>query len=265
MDGLNFTAKSLGVGEQPMLVRNVKLPDVGKRDLLIVTNKAANVWALDPNTGDEFWKSETPFGPGSLFGGGILWGSATDGERIYLTSTTSNLNFADLNDPALGVVPGSCPVDAFDPVTGDLNGGVYGALDIATGEIAWQRCLTAALVDSATGEPVLDGEGEEQQLAGFNEGPVSVSGGIVYVPGPTTGRGFMPAGAILRAQVVALDSENGEILKRLPFNAEGEPSGTQTRYTRPAITGKFIVIGNGLVDDLASTLARRVVVYELSD
>jgi outer membrane protein assembly factor BamB len=263
--GLNFFAKDLDIAEQPMLVRNVQLPDGRKkRDMLIVTGKAANVWALDPATGAEIWKSTAAFGPGSLFGGGVVWGSATDGKRIYLTSTTSNLNIADLGNPALAVVPGSCAADAFDPGTGNLNGGIYGALDLATGDIAWQRCLTAAIVDNTTGLPILVG-GEEQFVAGFNEGPVSVANGVVYVPGPTTAYGFVLPTTSLRAQVVALDAETGALLKRLPFNAEGEPSATLLRFTRTAITGNKIVMGNGLKDNFASPLARRVVVYELAD
>jgi outer membrane protein assembly factor BamB len=209
------------------------------------------------------WDSQQAFGPGSLFGGGIVWGSATDGKRIYVTSTTSDLHIDDLNDPALGVVPGSCPAEAFDPVTGFLSGGIYGALDLGTGDIAWQRCLTAALIDPATGEPILDG-GEEIMVAGFNEGPVSVAGGIVYVPGPTTGYGFT-IGSDLRAEVIALDADTGALLKRFPFNADGEPSATLLRFTRTAITDKRIIIGNGLKDNFASPLARRVVVYELDD
>jgi outer membrane protein assembly factor BamB len=254
--GLNFFAKDLDVGEQPMLVRDVKMPMSGKRDLLIVTSKAANIWALDPGTGDIVWKTESVFGPGSLFGGGILWGSATDGERMYLTSTTSNISLDNLD--ALNVVPGSCPDDAFNEA-GNLNGGVYAAVDLGTGEVVWQRCLTAEVVD-ANGNTIFE-NGEPVMAAGFNEGPVSVAGGVVYVPGPTTIYGFLAPDTLLRAQVVALDAETGAILKRLPFNAPGEPSGTRTRYTRPVITEDTIVIGNGLKDDFLSGLARRVVVY----
>ncbi len=101
-------------------------------------------------------------------------------------------------------------------------------------------------------------------VAGFNEGPVSVAGGIVYVPGPTTGYGFTVADA-LRAQVIALDADTGALLKRFPFNADGEPGATLLRFTRTAITNKRIVIGNGLKDNFASPLARRVVVYELGN
>jgi outer membrane protein assembly factor BamB len=283
--GLNFFAKDLDLAEQPMLVRSVKMNSRKssgkskskgkgksksknrgnkKRDLLLVTGKSANVWALDPGTGETVWDSLAAFGPGSLFGGGIVWGSATDGKRIYITSTTSDLNKADLGDPALGVVPGSCPDDAFDLVTGDLNGGIYGALDLATGDIAWQRCLTAALVDSTTGEPVLD-NGNEIMISGFNEGPVSVAGGVVYVPGPTTAYGFTLPTTSLRTQVIALDADTGALLRRFPFNADGEPSATLLRFTRTAITDKRIIMGNGLKDNFDSPLSRRVVVYELEN
>ena len=92
-----------------------------------------------------------------------------------------------------------------------------------------------------------------------------MANGVVYVPGPTTAYGFVLPTTSLRAQVVALDAETGALLKRLPFNAEGEPSATLLRFTRTAITGNKIIMGNGLKDNFASPLARRVVVYELAD
>ena len=101
-------------------------------------------------------------------------------------------------------------------------------------------------------------------VAGFNEGPVSVAGGIVYVPGPTTAYGFN-VGQSLRAEVIALDAETGALLKRFPFNADGEPSATLLRFTRTAVTKNRIIIGNGLKDNFANPLARRVVVYELGE
>jgi polyvinyl alcohol dehydrogenase (cytochrome) len=69
--------------------------------------------ALDPDTGVELWHTEV--GPGSA-GGGIMWGSASDGERIYVAiSNSSHAHYA----------AGSA--------------GSWAALDPATGKILWQK------------------------------------------------------------------------------------------------------------------------------
>jgi polyvinyl alcohol dehydrogenase (cytochrome) len=79
-----------------------------KRDLVGAGQKSGTFWALDRRTGRVVW-SATP-GPGSALGG-MHWGSATDGRRIYTTDTFS---------------------------AGFFSNGVWSALDGATGAILWQ-------------------------------------------------------------------------------------------------------------------------------
>jgi polyvinyl alcohol dehydrogenase (cytochrome) len=78
------------------------------RDAVGAGQKSGVYWLLDRRTGAVLWSTQV--GPGGPFGG-LQWGSATDGERIYAAVSNSS----DLTQP-----------------------GTYAALDPATGEILWQ-------------------------------------------------------------------------------------------------------------------------------
>jgi polyvinyl alcohol dehydrogenase (cytochrome) len=62
-------------GSSPHLV------DVGGKQLVITGNKSAIVYAMDPDTGKTVWQS-AKLGSGGA-GGGVEWGSATDGKILY--------------------------------------------------------------------------------------------------------------------------------------------------------------------------------------
>ncbi|MEE1942827.1 PQQ-binding-like beta-propeller repeat protein [Streptomyces sp. TRM 70361] len=140
--------------------------------------KSGEYWMLDATTGEVLWSSAV--GPGGEFGG-IQWGTATDGERIYFTETNIN----------------GLPYELPDGQTIDHSS--FGALDPATGEILWQvpephqGTATAAVsvangvlyasslnnhmyaFDAATGELLWDFEGEGASAAG-----PAITGGTVY-------------------------------------------------------------------------------------
>jgi polyvinyl alcohol dehydrogenase (cytochrome) len=89
-------------GNAPILIT---LPD--GRDLIVVAQKDADVWALDPDRGAVVWKAQV--GHGVLTGGGaVMWGSAADHQLMYVPVTRTN--------PLLGVA----------------------ALALASGRIAWR-------------------------------------------------------------------------------------------------------------------------------
>jgi polyvinyl alcohol dehydrogenase (cytochrome) len=52
--------------------------------LLGIGQKSGFYWAIDPSTGKVVWS--TQIGPGS-FAGGMEWGSATDGQRVYVAES----------------------------------------------------------------------------------------------------------------------------------------------------------------------------------
>jgi len=87
----------------------------GLRQVLGAGQKSGVYSALDPDTGKLLWATQV--GPGSALGG-IEWGSATDGERVYVA--IANL---------FGLPYASAP-------TG--NAGSWSALDPQTGKLLWQ-------------------------------------------------------------------------------------------------------------------------------
>ncbi len=92
--------------------------------------KSGMYWALAPKDGHLVWATQV--GPAD-YRGGILWGSATDGQRIYV----ANANAVRL------------PV-TLKPSGVSWNGGTWAALDAASGQILWQVAQTGTdLIDSA--------------------------------------------------------------------------------------------------------------------
>ena len=85
----------------------------GPKTIIGAGQKSGIYYALDPDTGAELW--HTQVGPGSSLGG-IEWGSASDGTRIYVA--IANLN-------GIPYAAGSA--------------GSWAALDPATGSILWQK------------------------------------------------------------------------------------------------------------------------------
>jgi polyvinyl alcohol dehydrogenase (cytochrome) len=84
------------------------------RELVGAGQKSGTYWALDPATGAVVWKTET--GPGGT-AGGLQWGSAVDGRRVYTANANSNF------------IPWG-PNGTTD--------GMWAALDARTGAILWQ-------------------------------------------------------------------------------------------------------------------------------
>jgi len=88
--------------------------------------KSGIYWAFNPDTGDILWSAMV--GPGSSLGG-IEWGTATDGERIYIAITNSkNLSYPLINGTT-------------------ITWGAWSALDVSTGRILWQTADPAQAID----------------------------------------------------------------------------------------------------------------------
>lgn len=79
--------------------------------------KSGEFWMLDAATGEIIWSASV--GPGSTLGG-IEWGTANDGERIFFAETNNDRKPYQL------------------PNGETINYSSFGALDAATGEIIWQ-------------------------------------------------------------------------------------------------------------------------------
>jgi polyvinyl alcohol dehydrogenase (cytochrome) len=88
-----------------------------KRRVVGAGQKSGEYWLLDARTGDVVWSAALAPG-GNL--GGIQWGTATDGKRVYV---------AEANSAKL-------PYRLPDGTT--IDGSSFAALDPATGKILWQ-------------------------------------------------------------------------------------------------------------------------------
>ena len=102
--------------------------------------KSGIFWALNPDNGSIVWS--TPVGPGASLGG-IEWGTATDGQRIYVAIANSD------HLPYTLVPSGQ-----------QITWGAWSALDVATGTILWQ-----------TADPI---------AGSIDRGSVSVANGVMY-------------------------------------------------------------------------------------
>lgn len=100
--------------------------------------KSGVYWALDPATGAVRWQTQA--GTGGI-GGGLQWGSAADGVRVYTANSNSQFKPWPLQDGTT------------------VNYGGWSALDARTGRILWQRP-----------NPAFNGA----------PGPVTVANGVMY-------------------------------------------------------------------------------------
>jgi polyvinyl alcohol dehydrogenase (cytochrome) len=136
-------------GSAPNLFTTVSPVTHQTRQLLGIGQKSGVYWAVDPATGKVAW--HTQVGPGG-YQGGIQWGSATDGKRIYVAEADS------LNTPyTLG---GSGPYAGQTVASGS-----WAALDAVTGKILWQ-----------TPDP----------LGAQDPGFMTAAGGVVYAGSAAT-------------------------------------------------------------------------------
>lgn len=154
-------------GQGPMLI------PTKSGDIVAAGQKAGIMWAVNADTGATVWK--TTVGPGSSLGG-LEWGSATDGKRIYFA--VANFNFGPFAHYAMVNPPKGTP--AFS------DAGSWGAIDVATGQILWQTADPNGSIDL---------------------GAVSVANGVVYAS--SMGATFFPGDL---PTMFALDAANGKTL-----------------------------------------------------
>ena len=100
--------------------------------------KSGQYWALDPATGATKWVTQA--GPGGT-AGGLQWGSAVDGSRVY----TANANSNAIPWALLG--------------GGTTTNGVWSGINAATGQLLWQHTPSHG---------------------GGTSGPVTTANGVVY-------------------------------------------------------------------------------------
>ena len=150
------------------------------RTIVGAGQKSGIYYALNPRNGDLLW--QTQVGPGSSMGG-MQWGSATDGQRIYVQVT----NYFGQPTP-LGTTAGFWA--ALDPASGavlwrsaDPNGSfAMGAVTAANGVVYVPSMSrespadpTMLALDGATGQPLWSFAAGSSVVAG-----ASIVDGVVY-------------------------------------------------------------------------------------
>jgi polyvinyl alcohol dehydrogenase (cytochrome) len=153
-------------GQGPMLI------PTKAGDIVAAGQKSGIMWGLNAQTGATAWS--TGVGPGSSLGG-LEWGSATDGKRIYFAVV--NFNFPPQCYPMVNPPKGTPTSSCF---------GSWGAIDPATGSVLWQTADPNSSIDL---------------------GAVSVANGVLYASsmGALFGQPDQPT-------MFALDAANGKQL-----------------------------------------------------
>jgi polyvinyl alcohol dehydrogenase (cytochrome) len=147
-DAYNGTCRTLcgpddDFASSPNLITTTNPVNGTVEHLIGAGQKSGYYWALNPVTGKLVW--HTKIGPGSA-GGGIFWGSATDGTNVY--SAEANENKTPYTLKGSGPYAGQT-----------ITGGSWTAMNAATGAILWQ-----------TPDP----------QSASDTGYVSVANGVVY-------------------------------------------------------------------------------------
>jgi polyvinyl alcohol dehydrogenase (cytochrome) len=86
-------------------------------ELVGAGQKSGQYWAVNPDTGAVAWTTQA--GPGGV-AGGLQWGSAVDGERVYTANANSQAK-------AWTLLNGTT-----------THAGVWSGIDAGTGELLWQ-------------------------------------------------------------------------------------------------------------------------------
>ncbi|HEX3141943.1 MAG TPA: PQQ-binding-like beta-propeller repeat protein [Rhizobacter sp.] len=146
-----------------------------KKTILGAGQKSGIYFALDPDTGAELWRTQV--GPGSALGG-MEWGSASDGKRIYVS--IANL----YGIPT--AVGGAGSWAALDPETGAILwqvGDPNGAISIGPLAVADGVVYVSSMAGAATAPTMLALSAESgQTLWSFASG-ASVNAGATIVDG----------------------------------------------------------------------------------
>jgi polyvinyl alcohol dehydrogenase (cytochrome) len=147
------------------------------RDVVGLGGKSGVYVLLDAKTGAFIWSSV--IGPGGDQGG-MEWGTATDGDRIYVSIT--NHHHISYRLTANGVLTNTA-----------VTGGSWAALDPFTGRILWQ-----------TADPQVETLPGVGAVGVWDLAPVTVAHGVLYAASM--------AKQAFQNQMFALDAATGEIL-----------------------------------------------------
>jgi len=185
------------------------------RDVVGVGEKSGVYLLLDAKTGTFIWN--TLIGPGGDQGG-MEWGTAFDGHRIYASITNHHHIPYELTQN--GVIS-----------TTTVTGGNWTALDPETGKILWQTADPG--LSTITG-PTPPGAGT---FGSWALAPVTSANGVVYAAS-------MAHQSPTADQMFALDGKTGEILWRFSTADAASPTGHSVN-AGPAVVDGTVYWGSG--------------------
>jgi len=185
------------------------------RDVVGVGEKSGVYLLLDAKTGKFIWN--TLIGPGGDQGG-MEWGTAFDGHRIYASITNHHHIPYELTQN--GVISNTT-----------ATGGSWAALDPETGKILWQTADPGLI--TLTG-PTPPGAGI---FGSWALAPVTSANGIVYAAS-------MAHQSPTADQMFALDGKTGEILWRYSTGDPVNPTGHSVN-AGPAVVDGTVYWGSG--------------------
>ena len=194
-----------------------------KRELLGAGQKSGIYWALNPADGSVVWSTQV--GPGGTLGG-LEWGSAVDGEQVYVAVANSDyLPHQMTTGPGRGTT---------------VRGGFWASLDARDGDLIWEN--------AAENPPAVMPDEEDGIVNPIarNIGPVSVANGVM----------FAGAGDSL-GTMYAFDAFTGDIL--WSFASGGSVA------SGPAIVNGKIYWGSGYTNIGFGTPNNKLYSFHLAD
>jgi len=204
-------------GQGPMIITNST-----KNKLVCAGDKGGLFHCVDALTGQRIWR--TRVGPGSLVGG-MEWGSAYDGKRIYVALANFGLREFVLPLPEIDNDPTYCI-------------GAWAALDPDKGTVLWMTpdpsgenmTLDVCTSLNAQGGAIFGTVAPGQMPIPY--GPVSATNGVVF-------------GTTLNGHLYAFDSETGKKIWQFDSPINPARNAPASMATAPAIVGHKIYFGTG--------------------
>jgi len=154
------------------------------KQLVVAGQKSGWVWAVSPDTGSVQWS--LPVGPGAI-SGGMMWGSAADTARIYVSNSNSAFDTIDLTS-LRPVVNWNATTNQQPPNSTD--GGIAAAVDAYDGTILWTFA-----------NPTLHWAQAKVQHHASSQGPMTVAHDVVFYPSMDT-----------NGTLLFLDARTGKLL-----------------------------------------------------
>jgi len=227
----------MGFGQQPKLVRNAKLANGERDDVVVGGNKDGRLFGLDPATGRKIW--ETNVDPGGVYGG-LQFGLATDDGKVFFGTTNSRNMGRDVRTPYV-------PVTRFL----DING--FTALGLKTGPfVKRDAALPSEYPSPANQDLPFPGPNIIYGISSYPNvypDPDGIGGPPSFLKGPASGPvelwTLVNPPADVRADGVTVFNDHGR-LRTIDGMVHGVDAGTgEILWQRPAYDGIKGTIGQG--------------------